>query len=157
MLTWLTFFLCPFPVPMPTMDHSDHKPTHNGFSPQPARQPYRRRRIVWGLLALFALVFFFGAPWEFPAAGLSSTSRANIAHLTKPTVSVPDEIYGLLHLVTRDDGRLLRLHDPSTDPRKPMRLSMYEKEGNWTRYHEELEEHYPVVVFSKASSLFFTV
>lgn len=139
------------------MDNTGYKPNLNTFSPQPARQPYRRRRIIWGLIFLFGIVFYFGAPWEYPASGLnslSSISRANIAQLSKPSEWMPDEIQGLLHFVTRDDGRVLS-HDPAIDPRKPMRLSVYEKEGNWTQYVQDLEEKYPVIVFSKVSFLIF--
>lgn len=97
------------------------------------------------------LFFFFGAPWEFPAEGFPSISRASIVHLVKPSGWVPDEIYGLLHFVTRDDGRVLS-HDTAVDPKKPIMLSVYEKrKGNWTQYVQKLEESYPVVVFSKAS------
>jgi hypothetical protein len=102
-------------------------------------------------LILFAVIFFFGAPWEFPGKGFSSVSRASIVHLIKPSGWVPDEIFGLLHFVTRDDGRVLS-HDAGLDPRKPVRLIVYEKTyGNWTQHVQTLEEAYPVVVFSKAS------
>jgi hypothetical protein len=38
------------------------------------------------------------------------------------------------------------------DPKKPVKLSVYEKGGgNWTQYVQTLEETYPVVVFSKAN------
>jgi hypothetical protein len=69
----------------------------------------------------------------------------------KPSGRVPDEIYGLLHFVTRDDGRILN-HEPALDPTKPMKLSVYEKSnGNWTQHVQTLEKSYPIVVFSKAS------
>lgn len=134
---------------MPTMDHaSSNKPS---LSPPPARHPYRKRRVIWGMLILFAIVFFFGAPWELPAKGLPSISRANIVQLVKPSGWVPDEIFGLLHFVTRDDGRVLS-HDTGIDPKKPMKMRVYEKaDGNWTHHVQTLEEAYPVVVFSKAS------
>ena len=135
---------------MPTMDQAAHKPRLTS-SPPPPRQPYRRRRIIWTALILFSIVFFFGAPWEFPGKGFSSISRASIVHLVKPSGWVPDEIYGLLYFVTRDDGRVLS-HDTALDPKKPMKLSVYEKgNGNWTHYVQTLEEKYPVIVFSKVS------
>jgi len=125
--------------------------TMDQATPKSPRQPFRRRRIVWIAVILFALVFFFGAPWEFPGKGLSSISRASIVHLVKPSGRVPDEIYGLLHFVTRDDGRILN-HEPALDPTKPMKLSVYEKSnGNWTQHVQTLEQSYPIVVFSKAS------
>lgn len=131
------------------MDHPDPKPGQTTFTPAPPRQPYRRRRIIWVVVSLFALVFFFGAPWEFPAEGFSSISRANIVQLTKQQLWYPDEIFGLLHFVTRDDGRVLS-HDSDLDPRKPIRFDVYEKaNGNWTQFVQSLEAEYPVVVFSK--------
>jgi len=129
------------------MDHSTRNPSLSSFSPPPPRHPYRRRRIIWATACLFCLVFFFGAPWEFPAEGLTTISRASIAHLVKPGW-VPDEIFGLLHFVTRDDGRVLA-HETALDPKKPIKLSVYEKKGNWTQFVETLEEKYPVIVFSK--------
>ena len=135
---------------MPTMDKIAHKSSPTS-SPSPPRQHYRRRRIIWTVLILFSIVFFFGAPWEFPAQGFSSISRASIVHLVKPPGWVPDEIYGLLYFVTREDGRVLS-HDAAVDPNKPMKLSVYEKRnGNWTQHVQMLEEKHPVIVFSKAS------
>jgi hypothetical protein len=135
---------------MPTMDQAAHKPRPTSLSPPPPRQPYRRSRIIWTALLLFSIIFYFGAPWEFPAEGLSSISRASIAHLVKPGW-VPDEIYGLLYFVTRADGRVLS-HDPAIDPGKPMKLRVYEKaNGNWTQRVQTLDEAYPVIVFSKVS------
>lgn len=133
----------------PMMDHSTRKPSLSNLSPPPPRQPYRRRRIIWAIVCLLCLVFFFGAPWEFPAEGFGSISRANIAHLVKPGW-VPDEIFGLLHFVTRDDGRVLA-HDTAVDPKKPIKFSVFEKKGNWTQLVQALEEKYPVIVFSKVS------
>jgi glutaredoxin len=129
------------------MDHSTRKPSLSNLSPPPPRHPYRRRRIIWAIVCLLCLVFFFGAPWEFPAEGFGSISRANIAHLVKPGW-VPDEIFGLLHFVTRDDGRVLA-HDTAVDPKKPIKFSVFEKKGNWTQLVQALEEKYPVIVFSK--------
>src|ERR1700733_5076681 len=71
--------LLPSSYSMPTMDQIPHKPSLTR-SPLPPRQPYRRRRIIWTVLILFSIVFFFGAPWEFPAQGFSSISRASIVH-----------------------------------------------------------------------------
>lgn len=137
------------------MDIPAPKAGQNSFSAPLVRAPYRRRRIIWATLALFGLVFFFGAPWEFPARGLgSSISRANVAKLVKQQSSwVPEEIFGLLHLVTKEDGQVLS-HDPEVDPRKPMELSVYNggQSGNWKQYVKELEENYPLVVFSKVIS-----
>ncbi|KAF7970382.1 hypothetical protein HWV62_24241 [Athelia sp. TMB] len=135
------------------MDTSAPKHAHTSFSTPAPRSPFRRRRIIWALLTVFAVVFFFGAPWELPARGLgSSVSRANIAQLVKQKQWQPEEVYGLLHMVTNAEmeGQVLS-HDSATDPRKPMELSVYNagKEGNWRKYVAELEENYPVVVFSK--------
>lgn len=139
----------------PIMDTSAPKHAHTSFSTPAPRSPFRRRRIIWALLTVFAVVFFFGAPWELPARGLgSSVSRANIAQLVKQKQWQPEEVYGLLHMVTNAEmeGQVLS-HDSATDPRKPMELSVYNagKEGNWKKYVAELEEKYPVVVFSKVS------
>lgn len=130
------------------MDHSARGPSLTNFS-SPPRHPYRRRRIIWVIVCLLCLVFFFGAPWEFPGEGLSTLSRASIAHLVKPG-RAPDEIFGLLHFVTRDDGRVLA-HETALDPKKPIKLSVYEKKGNWTQFVQTLEDKYPVIVFSKVS------
>jgi len=131
------------------MDQVTRKQSLTSFSPPPPHKSYRRRRIAWITIILFALFLFFGAPWEFPGEGFSSISRANIAHLVKPSGWVPDEIYGLLHFVTREDGRVLS-HDTAFDPKKPMKLSVYEKgNANWTQYVQTLDESYPLVVFSK--------
>lgn len=118
------------------------------------RSPYRRRRLIWGLLALLAIVFFFGAPWELPAKDLGSpVSRANIAQLAKQAWQ-PQEVFGLLHMVTSAEmeGRVLA-HDPALalDPGTPMALSVYNRgrSGDWKAYVDALEERYPVVVFSK--------
>jgi len=53
-----------------------------------------------------------------------------------------------LHFVTREDGRVLA-HETALDPKKPIKLSVYEKKGNWTQFVQTLEEKYPVIVFSK--------
>ena len=132
-----------------------YKPSMTSSKPPSPRQPYRRRRIIWTLIILFGLVFFFGAPWELPSSGFEGISRANIAQLTKERFKGsswhPDEIFGLLHFVTRGDGRALNAA-LGLDPAKPLRWNVYEREnGNWTKYVEELETDYPLVVFSKVN------
>ena len=144
------------PQATPLTPMSDlYKPTMIPSKPPLPRQPYRRRRIIWALLIFFGLVFFFGAPWELPSSGFESISRANIAQLTKEKFKGsswhPDEIFGLLHFVTKGDGRALNA-ELGLDPAKPLRWSVYErKDGNWLKYVEELETDYPLVVFSKVS------
>ena len=85
-------------------------------------------------------------------------SRANIVKLARPPpsgsprkVGVVDEIYGLLHLVTRTDGRELE-HDIGIVSNRAMDMGMYtEGEVNWDEEVRELDEKYPLVIFSKVS------
>jgi len=120
----------------------------------PTPSPFRlRRRLIFFSVLIITIIFFFGAPWELSSAleqaGVVSTglSRANIVSLVRP--KKVDEIYGLLHFVTRNDQILLS--DPTElDPSKPIDLGVYggEKE-DWKKNMEALNEEFPVIVFSK--------
>jgi hypothetical protein len=134
-----------------SMDHPQKRSTVL----QAASSPYRRRRIFAFTLFIVAMVFLFqfGAPWEMSTtlkdAGIKPTglSRANIAALVKPKV---DEIYGLLHFVTRTD-KILSSTSVKLDPSKPIGLDVYGSETeDWKKNVEILNTEFPVVVFSKA-------
>jgi hypothetical protein len=116
----------------------------------------RPRRFLLFTLIIAAVIFFVGVPWELPPslkdAGLSALSRANIAHFAKSKNAAGkkvDEIYGLLHLVTREDDFVL---GPDVDVTQPIDLAVYadgEREIEWTKDVERLNKKYPIVVFSK--------
>jgi hypothetical protein len=127
-------------------------------SPGPLAQvphsPFRRRRIIFFSLLIITIIFFFGAPWELSSAlkeaGVVPTglSRANIVSLVKP--NKVDEIYGLLHFVTRNDQILLST-PTELDPSKPFDLGVYgSAKEDWKKNVEVLNEEFPVIVFSKA-------
>src|ERR1700722_7476656 len=145
-----------------TMDTRKTETISSSFS---SPSPYRRRRMIWCFILVFTTVFFFGAPWEMPGylKDLDHSlgfSRANIVKLVRPPppsgsprkVVVVDEIYGLLHLVTRTDGRELE-HDTGVVSNRAMDMGMYDSEGevNWDEEVKELNEKYPLVIFSKVS------
>jgi hypothetical protein len=118
--------------------------------------PYRRRRITWLLIIIFAAVFFFGAPWELPAylkdidTLSGSISRANIAKLVRPSGNV-SEIYGLLHLVTAPGGPQLS-HAAGVDANEPIDMAFYAGGDEHVDWEEEvitLDTLHPIVVFSK--------
>ena len=119
--------------------------------------PFRRRR--FGLLIFIALGFFFFyiVPWELPpsldSGGFSSFSRANVAQLLKSKKKVEvGEIYGLLHLVTGDNEQEHVLNNVHIDPTVPVEMSIYaagDTSINWEKERDTINEHYPIVVFSK--------
>ena len=128
-----------------------------------ARTPIRRRRFVFFALLLVVSIFTFGVPWELPPSLKdgnlqSALSRASISKLLQsklksgPTV---DEIYGLLYLVTGDtENEHILSQTAELNPTKPISLTIYAA-GNssidWSSEVDELNEKYPVVVFSKVS------
>jgi hypothetical protein len=119
---------------------------------------FRRRRIIWIFIIAVTLLVVFGTPWELPPAlkdtGIipSGLSRANIVSFIKGAGfgHHVDEIYGLLHFVTRNDQ--LFLTGPSLlDPSKPISLDTYASgKQDWERNVEALNEKFPIVLFSKA-------
>ncbi|KAJ7760989.1 thioredoxin-like protein [Mycena metata] len=120
--------------------------------------PIRRRRLIVAVLALVAFIYFFGSPFQLPAAlnGVRDISRANIAQLVKPKSKPPgkvDEIFGLLNLVTGDSEHEHILgHTESFDPTKPVDMALYaagSDDLDWNKRVQELNERYPLVVFSK--------
>jgi len=126
-----------------------------------ARTPIRRRRFIFFTLLVVVAIFTFGVPWEVPPSlkdgnFQSALSRASIAKLLQSKLkSGPkvDEIYGLLHLVTGDtENEHVLSQTVELDPTKPISLAIYAT-GNsidWSSEVDELNEKYPVVVFSKS-------
>jgi len=122
--------------------------------------PVRRRRFIVVVVALVCFIYFFGSPFRLPAAlkGVSGISRAKIAHIVKGSKSQAavkvDEIFGLLHLVTGDSEHEHILgHTESFDPTKPVDMALYaagKDDLDWYKRVEELNERYPLVVFSKS-------
>jgi hypothetical protein len=130
------------------------RPRKRSPGPQVPHSPFRRRRIIFFSLLIITIIFFFGAPWELSSAlkeaGVVPTglSRANIVSLVKP--NKVDEIYGLLHFVTRNDQILLST-PTELDPSKPIDLGVYgSAKEDWKKNVEVLNEEFPVIVFSKA-------
>jgi hypothetical protein len=132
-----------------------------------ARTPIRRRRFLFFALLLFAAIFIFGVPWELPPSLKdgnlhSALSRANIAKIVQSKLRAGpkvDEIYGLLHLVTGDtENEHILSQAVELNPTKPISLTVYAA-GNatidWSKEVGELNEKYPVVVFSKVSQSLF--
>ncbi|KAJ7162111.1 hypothetical protein C8R46DRAFT_1103536 [Mycena filopes] len=120
--------------------------------------PIRRSRLIVAVVALIAFLYFFGSPFRLPAAlkDVSGISRANIVQLVKPKSKVPakvDEIFGLLNLVTGDSEHEHILgHTEGFDPTKPVDMALYAAgadELDWNKRVQELNERYPLVVFSK--------
>lgn len=121
--------------------------------------PFRRRRL--GLLFFISLCFFFFyfVPWELPpslsSTGFSSFSRANVAQLLKSKKKKVEvgEIYGLLHLVTGDNNEQEHvLNDVHLDPTVTVDMSVYaagDTSIDWEKERDIINEHYPIVVFSK--------
>jgi len=98
--------------------------------------------LLLSLTFIFSVIFYFGAPWELPAY------LKDIGSPTNYKLNVP-EIYGLLHLVTREDGYQL---GSDIDPNEKLALDVYakgEKKVDWVKEMERLDELYPVIVFSK--------
>ncbi|KAF8647116.1 hypothetical protein AX16_006948 [Volvariella volvacea WC 439] len=113
----------------------------------------RRRFIIFTLIAFIA--FLFLGRWELPErlkdSGLPQ-SRDHLLELLKfkePDVEV-DEIYGLLHLVMRNDQHSLS-NVENLDPSQPIDLSVYAGGASidWQKEVKLLHKKYPLVVFSK--------
>ncbi|KAJ7502376.1 thioredoxin-like protein [Mycena galericulata] len=130
--------------------------------PASGSTPIRRRRFIVVIVALVGFIYFFGSPFHLPEAlkEVSGTvSRANIAHFVKSNSKTPvkvDEIFGLLHLVTGDSEHEHILgHTESFDPTKPVDMAVYaagsgKDDVDWNQRVRELNEQYPLVVFSKS-------
>ncbi|KAJ7267662.1 thioredoxin-like protein [Mycena haematopus] len=119
--------------------------------------PIRRRRFVVAVVALLCFIYFFGSPFRLPEAltDVSGISRAKIVHLVKGSKATKvDEIFGLLHLVTGDSEHEHILgHTEGFDPTKPVDMSLYaagKDNLDWNKRVKELNERYPLVVFSKS-------
>lgn len=131
------------------------------MSPPSATPPIRRRRFIVAVVALLTFIYFFGSPFRLPATlkDVSGISRAKIAYLVKgsPAAANVDEIFGLLHLVTGDSEHEHILgHTEGFDPTKPVDLELYAAGTDnidWNKRVVELNERYPLVVFSKVSFL----
>jgi hypothetical protein len=127
-----------------------------------ASPPIRRRRFIVVVIALVGFIYFFGSPFRLPEAlkDVPGLSRANIVQFVKPkskTSAKVDEIFGLLHLVTGDSEHEHILgHTESFDPTKPIDMSLYaagKDDVDWNKRAQEINEQYPLVVFSKVSIL----
>ncbi|KAJ6594477.1 thioredoxin-like protein [Mycena capillaripes] len=129
------------------------------MSPPSGSSPIRRRRFILLVIGIVGFIYFFGSPFRLPAAlkDVSGISRANIVQLVKPRSKTPakvGEIFGLLHLVTGDSEHEHILgHTESFDPTKPVDMALYaagKEDLDWNERVRELNEHYPLVVFSKS-------
>lgn len=129
-----------------------------------ASPPIRRRRFIVVVIALVGFIYFFGSPFRLPEAlkDVPGLSRANIVQFVKPkskTSAKVDEIFGLLHLVTGDSEHEHILgHTESFDPTKPIDMSLYaagKDDVDWNKRAQEINEQYPLVVFSKVSIFFW--
>ncbi|KAG9220374.1 hypothetical protein CCMSSC00406_0006639 [Pleurotus cornucopiae] len=130
--------------------------------PMAATTSVRRSRVLLFAILVVAGLFFFGVRWELPSAlkdtsselyskyAPSGLTRANIVALVKPKSAVKvDEIYGLLHFATREDGKQF---DAGFDVSKPLELDTYsqgEKGVVWSEVMKQFDTEAPVVVFSK--------
>jgi hypothetical protein len=124
----------------------------------PASLFRRRRRLACLVVFVITLLVIFGVPWELPSELQDSAvvptglSRANIVPLAKQPshqAGVVDEIYGLLHFVTRNDQFLLSTSE-ALDPGKPIDLKVYSNgKEDWSKNVKKLNEEYPIIVFSK--------
>jgi glutaredoxin len=111
------------------------------------------------VVVLVCFIYFFGSPFRLPEAlkDVSGISRAKIAYLFKGTKPPPvkvDEMFGLLHLVTGDSEHQHILgNTEGFDPTHPVDMALYAA-GNddldWNKRVKELNERYPLVVFSKS-------
>ncbi|KAJ7212956.1 hypothetical protein GGX14DRAFT_361066 [Mycena pura] len=120
--------------------------------------PIRRRRFFVCILALVAFIYFFGSPFKLPAAlkDVPGLSRANIAQLVKYKAQPPakvHEIFGLLSLVTGDsENEHILAREEGFDPTRPVDMAVYaagKDDIDWNTRVQELNERFPVVVFSK--------
>ncbi|KAJ6498783.1 thioredoxin-like protein [Mycena sanguinolenta] len=122
--------------------------------------PIRRRRFLIAIVALLCFIYFFGSPFRIPGAlqDVSGLSRAKIVHLVKGSKGQPpvkvDEIFGLLNLVTGDaENEHILGHTEGFDPTKPIDMGLYaagKDDLDWSQRVMELNEQYPLVVFSKS-------
>jgi hypothetical protein len=128
-----------------------------------ASPPIRRSRFIVVVIALVGFIYFFGSPFRLPEAlkDVPGLSRANIVQFVKPkskTSAKVDEIFGLLHLVTGDSEHEHILgHTESFDPTKPIDMSLYaagKDDVDWNKRAQEINEQYPLVVFSTVSIFF---
>ncbi|KII92560.1 hypothetical protein PLICRDRAFT_172636 [Plicaturopsis crispa FD-325 SS-3] len=139
------------------MDHRK-RPSINVSSPPPSvtRSPFRRRRLLWISVSLLAL-FIYLVPWDLPSfdPSVPALSRANIASLVRPGRYEPDEIWGLLHMVTSEEPILLgHGSEVGEGEQRPVDMDKYagvtvNDKVDWKRNVKVLKEKYPVVVFSK--------
>ncbi|KAJ7141227.1 thioredoxin-like protein [Mycena epipterygia] len=125
----------------------------------PGSSPIRRRRLMVVVIALVVFIYFFGSPFQLPAAlkDVTGISRANIVQLVKPkskAIVKVDEMFGLLNLVTGDSEHEHILgHTESFDPTKPVDMALYaagKDDLDWNERVQDLNERYPLVVFSKS-------
>ncbi|KAG5638326.1 hypothetical protein H0H81_000744 [Sphagnurus paluster] len=121
----------------------------------PSWTPIRRRRFLFGLTSLIALLFLFSTQWELPFslrdAGYAALSRANIAHLTNSSPPKLDEVWGLLRMVTEEPQRVLSDVE-NLDPSQPISMAVYagDNQVDWKRAVRKMNEKYPVIIFSKS-------
>lgn len=129
--------------------------------------PIRRSRLILFTVIVVGALFFYNVPWELPASvrdtGITTLTRANIAQLLKPKTPAPlpdlpmEEIFGLLHLVTGDrEHEQILSKIPDLDTSDPLDYSVYaagKKDIDWFTEVKKLNEHYPIVVFSKVRKI----
>jgi len=119
----------------------------------------RRSRILLYASILAAVIYFYGAPWTWGISGSLSENSAfyssRLAHKLgrkgTPVDEHVDEIYGLLHLVTRPDQLQLR-DDMDIDPSQPLKMAHYtagDEEIVWGKVKRTLDKEAPVIIFSK--------
>ncbi|KAL0956854.1 hypothetical protein HGRIS_002962 [Hohenbuehelia grisea] len=134
-------------------------------SSPPSFTSIRRSRVLLAVGIFAGALYFFGAPWNWSmsttlnessgsASYFSRSSRKPIVdvHHVKEVVEEPvDEIYGLLHLVTRSDGLQLR-DDMDVDLNRPLAMEHYsagDAKVAWGQVKREFESETPIVIFSK--------
>ena len=143
--------------------------------------PYRRRRILWALTLLtvgsvyyltqYGAPSFFSLSESFKDMGFSaSSSRAGRVGQAKAAIYAGEkeyadvrEIDALVYFLTAyperkfdEDGESFRVEGLGgvvVDPEHPVDLRVYAPDGkhDWAEYTKQVEEQYPLVVFSKTT------
>ncbi|EPQ57154.1 thioredoxin-like protein [Gloeophyllum trabeum ATCC 11539] len=136
------------------------------------RSTYRRRRIVWSAILLFAAFcgVLYIAGWSPTGLSLSSSLKDSgyeaqdapvyAANASEKTLRI-QEIHGLLHFLTSERTESMSLdrahaygdaEGAPVDWGAEQDLSVFSagvEDDNWPRNVRELTDRYPVVVFSK--------
>ena len=140
------------------------------------RSPYRRRRVLWSLLAVSLVSLWYLAThaealgsWSLPAylkdlGHSNSSSPARLIADAKADAGRPraQEIHGLLHFVTAHPDRTLNeqgetievagLGPVQVNAQDAVDMRVYAPDGDsdWGTHVKSLEAQHPLVVFSKS-------